>query len=299
MCAVERKFFRNLLIASLMLVLSTQSTISAVYAASTRVSFDLDLNYVRGTLSSDINIPTGSVEPGKSVAIGISANSREMTILLNVPNVGQASMQINPLGEKSYNVPGLYYDYLLVKLGLVLNTKGTISGQVSATGQGALDKSSLEWADSGTRLVTLTASAEAKIGDEITLHLSNIKYNLYIEVKAVGQVLGQHYETVLIPYTTVGSVSGNPSAISSSYKIGKTASQVAQFLLPISFGIIIIVIAVATISFARRKHPGSPKQPPLYPTFPQLKSCPHCGKIAVYNAQYNKYYCSRCRKHLK
>jgi hypothetical protein len=222
-----------------------------------------------------------------------------MTILLNVPNVGQASMQIDPLGEKSYNVPGLYYDYLLVKLGLVLNTKGTISGQVSATGQGALDKSSLEWADSGTRSVTLAASAEAKIGDEITLHLSNIKYNLYIEVKAVGQVLGKHYETVLIPYTNVGSVAGNPSAISSSYKIGKTASQITRLLLPILFGIVIIVIAVAITSFALRKRPGSPKQSPLYPTLPHIRSCPYCGQMAVYNAQYNKYYCGRCRKHLK
>jgi hypothetical protein len=299
MRVVERKFFRNLLIASLMVVLSTQSTISAVHAASKRISFNLYLNYVEGTLSSDINIPTGSVEPGKSVAIGISANSEEMIILLNVPNVGQASMQIESLGERSYNVPGLYYDYMLVKLGLVLNAKGTITGHISATGQGAVDKSSLEWAGSGTRSVTLTAAAEAKIGDEITLHLSNIEYNLYIEVKAVGQVLGNYHEAVLVPYTNVGSVTGNPSALSSSYRIGKTGSQIAQFLLPISFGIIIIVIAVATISFASRKRLGSPKQPPLHPTFPHLKSCPYCGQIAMYNAQYNTYYCSRCRRYLK
>lgn len=297
MIAQKRKHFKFLLIALLILVLNTQSILLTVQAAPANVSFNLDLNYVKGIFSSDIHVPAGSVEPGKSIALGISVKPQKMTITLTVPNVGQKSMQIDPLGERSYNVPGLFYNYMLVKLGIVLYTKGTITGQLSTTSQGSLDKTFLEWEASDTKSTTLTASPEAQKDDTITVTLSNIKYNLYIEVKAVGEVLGEHYETVLIPYTKVGSVLGTPSTISSSYKIGKAPYLGGKFLLPIMIGVP-VAIAIVTIVFALKRF-NLKKRPQTSPISPRIKSCPYCGQITLYNTQYKKYYCNRCKKYVK
>lgn len=207
-------------LAVLILLTSSLVLCSIAYAESKNVSFDLDFTYVTATYTPSISVSDGGVEPGKSTTVGTSLSGKTMTISLDVPGVGTASMDIDPLTEKSYPVPGLYYDYMLVKLGLTLTTKGTVEGQLRVEGNGTLDKTSITWSSPGTHSITLNTTSEAKEGQIIDVSLRNIKYTLYISVKAEGEVLGQHAEITLIDYVRLGSIVGSPSSVSGTYRVG-------------------------------------------------------------------------------
>jgi len=193
---------------------------SIAHGESKNVSFVLDFTHVIATYTPSISVSDGSVEPGKSTTVGISLSGKSMSISLEVSGVGTASMDIDPLTEKSYPVPGLYYDYMLVKLGLTLTTKGTVEGQLRVEGNGTLDKTSIAWTGSGTQSATLNTTSEAKEGQSIEVSVQDIKYTLYIGVKAEGDVLGQHVEITLIDYGRLGSISGSPSSVNGTYKVG-------------------------------------------------------------------------------
>lgn len=289
-------------------------SIDVVHASSKNVSFNLDFSYVTATFSPNVNVKEGSVEPGKSTTVEISISGGKMTISLDVPNVGTASMQVDPLGEKSYPVPGLYYDYLLVKLGLTLTAKGVIEGQLSVDGKGSIDKTSLTWGTPGTQRFSLSASSEAKEGDPLTVSLTNIKYTLYIGVKAEGEVLGTHKEFTLISYRKLGSVSGSPSTVSGTYRVGTTFEIPSSLVFMVILLAVVVVIPVAILatkpsgpeekpSETQQPPPPSPLPPPRV-TYVRIKprsiekSCPICHHLVAYIPQQNRWYCSRCQRYL-
>jgi len=207
-------------LAALILLASSLILCPIVHPESKDVSFDLDSSYVSATLAASITVPDGTVELGKSTPMEISITANRMTISLSVPNVGTASVDIDPFANQSYPIPGLYHDYGLVKLGLTLRTKGTIEGQLYVEGNGTLDKTSLTWTGTGTQSVTLNTTAGAKEGQSIDVFLQNVKYALYVGVKAEGEVLGQPVEVDLIAYSRLGSIVGSPSSVSGTYEVG-------------------------------------------------------------------------------
>jgi hypothetical protein len=299
--------------------------VNVVHAASASVSFDLGFSYVRTTFSAAINVQDGSVEPGKSTTVEVSAIADTATISLVVPNLGTASVQIDPLGENSYPIPGLYYDYLLVKLGVTLTTKGVIEGQLGVVGKGSVDKSSLEWGTSGTQNFYLNATPEATQGESIGVSLDQIMYTLNIGVKAEGEVLGNHKEISLIDYQRLGSIPGTPSTVSGTYnvRVGQTNTSVPApslqgssllLLAAVIFALVAIPIVILAAVFSspkvktsktrsdEQKLSGTPSLPPprvtyirMRPSF-AMKSCPTCHHLATYVPQQSRWYCSRCKK---
>ncbi|HYB93155.1 MAG TPA: hypothetical protein VED00_03320 [archaeon] len=64
-------------------------------------------------------------------------------------------------------------------------------------------------------------------------------------------------------------------------------------------GVIIIIVGVVLIGVSvtferRRKVPTSPPQPPLTG---EVKVCPTCGNPLTFVQQYNRWYCTNCKKY--
>ena len=232
---------------------------------SENVSFNLDFTYVTATYSPTISIPTKNVEPnGGSTNAEINANAGMMTITLTVPNVGSADLDINPLGEHSYDVPGLYYDYGVAQFGIELYVKGTITGNPVVTGSGNTTTGMLMWDSSGSKTVQITSSSDSQDGDTITLTLDDIEYSLWIKVTASGDIdipfVGtEHKEFTLIDYQKLGSIQGNPSSVSGTIYVKTPQSGISSMFgsltSPGTLGLLLLlaVIAIVAVAYHFRK----------------------------------------------
>ena len=267
---------------------------SAKAESSENVSFNLDFNYITADYSPIISIPTKNIEPGGgSTDAEINLDSKTMTITLTVPGVGSADLDIDPLGEHSYNVPGLYYNYGIAQFGIELYVKGTITGNTIVNGSGNGTTGALIWDSSGSKTVHITSSPNSTDGDTINLTLDDIEYSMWIKITASGEVLGAHKEITILDYQKLGSIQGDPPSVTGVIYIKHQESVISSMLSslsgifssPTAVGLLIAIIAIAAAAYYYKKR-GFPAEDKMDEIESLNKNnitvvCPHCGYSSI------------------
>lgn len=270
-------------------------------AESKNVKFALDFDLFSVNFSASISVPDGSLAPNGTTTFDPSVSAGKMTISLEIPDNPPVSIQVDPIGQNNYTIPGLNYTYPGVgNISLALMLKGTINGDLSAAGNGTLNADSLEWIALGGKDVSLNATSEAKEGELVNVTLSDIKYTVYAGIKAEGDIGGQHYEVIIMERAKLGSIDGNPSSVTGTFRVE----------YPFPFGVVLWAVAgvlgVASIVIAilymkskgelknLQKGVAAPVAATPAQTAPLGKVCASCGTP---NASQAKF-CKKCGKKL-
>jgi hypothetical protein len=298
---VKRAVHWIIVSSCLLIALASVHWTPQAVAESKSVKFEQDFDLFTVNFSASMNIPDGSLPPNGTTTFTPSTSAGKMTINVTIPSYSPVSMQVDPIGQNNYTIPGLVYTIPGVgNISLALMLKGTINGDLSAVGNGTLNMDSLEWTDYGGRDVVLNATSEAKEGELVNVTLSDVEYSVYAGIKAEGDIGGQHYEFIIIERAKLGSISGNPSSVTGTFRVE----------YPFPFGIVLWAVAgvlgIASIAIAalymkskgeldklQKKATTPASTAPAQPA-PSGKVCASCGTP---NAPQAKF-CKKCGKKL-
>jgi len=295
-------------------------------------TFSIDFASIKSIYSQTILIPTKTVKPGGGQTQGeITASNNTMNITLAIPNVGNAFIEIDPLGEHTYTIPGLSYNYLGVNLGIEMMVKGFISCNITVSGKGNSTTTSLEWDTPGSKFVTVASSSDSVNGDSISLTLRDIKYILWLEVIASGNVTGVgHKEVTLIDYHKLGEILGKPSSITGTINVQNESTismpdNLLYYIIPIVIIVIVIFVVIVLLikstkqetepivqqpeKMYQQPNPSSqfinhPMQDPnisLSYKLAQANSlvlCPYCNNSLTWVNQYHRWFCPYCGRYI-
>ncbi len=251
---------RMLLICALASLILT--TLPQARGESKTVTFSVGNQYVSATYRPAVSVSEGKITPNGSTKVSVSLSTQTLSLTINVPGVGEATLNTDPLAEKQYDIPGLSYNVGIGSIGLKLTAKGIVNGECGVNGSASLSTSSLSWTTTGSKEITLTTN-NAEIGDLLVVAVQNIRYTLYVSVIAQGSILGQEYSQTLIPYQSVGSFSGSPSTVEGKFSVQQTISTGFSFLFNGSdsilwlFAPVTIFVGIGLALFFHRK--GAPK----------------------------------------
>jgi len=270
-------------------------------SAKQNVTFSLNYGWLSGTMDSSIEVPSGTVSSGDQKALTWSLNTNKMNITLDIPNVGSTSMQVDALGNNSYSIPGLQYDYLLVKLGLYLTIESSILGELSVDNNATVSDSTISWLNSGSQNVILNVPRNATQGETFTLTLNNLVYRITAGVKAQGQVLGQPTEIQIINNQPIGEALGSPSSVSGTFTINPSTPILAIALWVVAGAMIGLCVFFGFIFYKTKRTTLKISKPPASittapPTMQTLQNR-FCGVCGTNNSLTAKF-CKKCGKRL-
>jgi flagellar basal body-associated protein FliL len=236
-------------------------------AATESVEFDLDYTYSGVTLTAsyepDITINAASVAPGGAeVETDVTLAGDTMTLGIDISGVGDASISVNPLGEHSYDIPGLTYNYYFVALSLRLVIDGRVTGTLSSSGDGtATPSGAMMWTSAGAKTVTVTSDDDSVNRDSIELRLGNLRYEVFASVVAYGYVT--YYGDVeysILSDVQMGNILGSPAEVEETISV-ETPAPEGMGIWPWLIIIIIIVVVVIVVAVVVMKKRGKPARP--------------------------------------
>jgi hypothetical protein len=275
------------------LIVAFSGITSNVCAESSPVSCNFSYSILSGHYSPTVSITAtdSRIAPGDSTDGVVSVSDESLTITLSILG-SQASISVNPLGEATYPVPGIYWDYLFMEVGLQLTFKGSLRGTFASSGPGSVSPlGQMEWISPGSRTIQIAADSTSKTGDVITLSLSNIAYSISIGVIASADlpIIG-HYEYTIIDYYTIGVLAGSPSSISESVGIESPSSSWILVASISGVSATAAVIAAFVILSKKRKIETATQL-----TNASIGECLNCGR----SIQPDWGACAFCGKELR
>lgn len=276
-----------ILLSTLLLSISFEFVPST--SAQSGVYFSIGYGWISGTLDSIITVPSGSISPGERQDLSISLLANKMTINVDIPNVGSASVQVDALGSSEVPIPGLEYNLGLGKLGLYLTFQGSIFGDLSADGNASLTSSSLTWTTSGSKSVTLSIPQQTVEGTAITLTLDNITYHITAGVKAEGDLLGMHKEISIFDNLELDSLVGSPQSVSGTFTVKSSVDLVVVALWIVSSALIGLCVFSGLLLFKAKKKLKSN----LTSTSSNITR--FCGDCGTSNSK-SAIFCKKCGK---
>jgi hypothetical protein len=280
-----------LLLCALMLSSSLQNI--PITSAQSNVSFTIDSGWISGTLDSYIMIPSNSISAGEQQNITMSLSTNNITVNLAIPNIGNASVQVNALGSHEYSIPDLHYNYSdRAQFGLYLAFEGIITGNLLVDQNATLSASSLTWNASGSNTVTLTVPQQAVEGTTFNVTLANITYHITATVKARGEVLGVQKEVTVLNSLQISSAEGSSQSVSGLFTLKPSIDFLGVALWVVSGALIAIIIVTGFFLLqAKKKLTNIAKPTPLNST---NNFCGSCGTANSTAAQF----CKKCGKKL-